>query len=49
MAELLAGSTAIPVAEMTNPRNATELVKKVHLARLANNCFSWSLAQTAQR
>ena len=52
MAEVLRGSTEIPVAEMMNPRNATEVFKKEHFyssRRLANNCSSWSFAQTARR
>ena len=37
MADVLAGSTAIPAGVMMNPRNVTEVFRKEHFARLANN------------
>ena len=40
MAVVLAGSTAMPAAEMTNPRYATDFFRNEHLVRLAYNCYS---------
>ena len=40
MAVVLTGSTAIPAAEMMNPRNETDLFRKEHLEVLAYSCSS---------
>ena len=49
MVVVLAGSTAMPAADTTKPRYATDVFRKEHLVRLAYNCSSCSLAQTALR
>ena len=49
IAAVLAGSMAMPAADMTNPRYTTDVFRKEHLVKLAYNCSSCSLAQTALR
>ena len=49
IAAVLARSTAMPATDTTNPRYATDVFRKEHLVKLAYNCSSCSLAQTALR